>query len=419
MHTPHEDHTKMRLHEIREQRAGKIAEMRSLTEGEMTAEKKTRFDALKAEVVALEADEQRAAFLEEAERRSMGAAADKPFQSLQGEISILEVLRNAMEGRSQSGAAAEYAKEIEHRTGRKAQGIFVPLSALETRAAAPIDTTAGADLVPTNHRADLYIQPLRDQLMARRLGVQVLGGLSGNLSIPKAGTGTSVGWVAEGGNLALTDMTFDAVTLAPKHAGGYVEMSRQLLMQGSPDIERLVRGDLAAVVAKAIDSAIIGGGGTSEPVGILANLAASGGVQSASLSTLSWAGILAMLQKLDIENVTPTALLGSQKVKAKLAGTVKAANTATYLMENGRVADLPAYFSNNVPEKAGTPNTGRLIAGDWSQAMLGVWSEIDLLVNPFEGDAFKRGGVLIRAMTTVDVALRNPEAFVVADDLAI
>lgn len=415
----------MRTHEIKERRAGLVADMRGIlakAEGEkrnLSGDEQAKFDGLKTQIQDLEAQEARAAFLEDAERRSMGAAADKPFQSLQGEISILEVLRNAMEGRSQSGAAAEYAKEIERRTGRKASGIFVPLSALETRVAAPIDTTVGADLVPTNHRADLYIQPLRDQLMARRLGVQVLGGLTGNVSIPKAGTGTSVGWVAEGGNLALTDMTFDAVTLAPKHAGGYVEMSRQLLMQGSPDIERLVRGDLAAVVAKAIDSAIIGGGGTNEPVGILANLAASGGVQSASLSTLSWASLLAMLQKLDIESVTPTALLGSQKVKAKLAGTVKAASTATYLMENGRVADLPAYFSNNVPQKAGSPATGRLIAGDWSQAMLGVWSEIDLLVNPFEGDAFKRGGVLIRAMTTVDVALRHPAAFCVADDLAI
>lgn len=409
----------MKPYEIREQRALKVAEMRSLADGEMSPEKKSRFDALKQEVVALEQDEQRALFLEEAERRSMAGAADRPFNDLQSEVSVVEVIRNAMEGRNQTGAAAEYAKEVELRTGRKAQGVFIPMGALETRVAAPIDTTAGADLVPTNHRADLYIQPLRDKLLARSLGVQVLGGLTGNVSIPKAGTGTSVGWVAEGGNLALTDMTFDSVTLAPKHAGGYVEMSRQLIQQGSPDIERLVRGDLAAVVAKAIDSALIGGGGTNEPVGILANLAASGGVQTSSLSTLSWAKILELLQKLDIENVSASAIIASTKVKAKLAGTVKAANTATYLMENGRVADLAAYFSNNVPEKTGTPNTGRLIAGDFSQAMLGIWSEIDLLVNPYEAAAFKRGGVLVRAMSTVDVALRNPEAFVVADDIAI
>lgn len=60
-----------------------------------------------------------------------------------------------------------------------------------------------------------------------------------------------------------------------------------------------------------------------------------------------------------------------------------------------------------------------MIAGDWSQAMLGIWSEIDILVNPFAETAYNRGGVLVRAMSTVDVAVRHPEAFVVADDVAI
>ena len=48
-------------------------------------------------------------------------------------ISVVEVLRAQMEGRSLSGAAAEYAQETERRTGRKAQGVFIPLAALENR----------------------------------------------------------------------------------------------------------------------------------------------------------------------------------------------------------------------------------------------------------------------------------------------
>lgn len=51
--------------------------------------------------------------------------------------------------------------------------------------------------------------------------------------------------------------------------------------------------------------------------------------------------------------------------------------------------------------------------------MLGIWSEIDLLVNPFSETAYSKGNVLVRAMATVDVAIRHPEAFVVATDLAI
>ena len=51
------------------------------------------------------------------------------------------------------------------------------------------------------------------------------------------------------------------VTLSPKHAGGVTELSRQLIMQSSPDVEQLVRDDFAAVLAQAIDSALIKGGG--------------------------------------------------------------------------------------------------------------------------------------------------------------
>jgi hypothetical protein len=60
-----------------------------------------------------------------------------------------------------------------------------------------------------------------------------------------------------------------------------------------------------------------------------------------------------------------------------------------------------------------------LILGDFSQVMLGVWSELDVLVNPFDSMAYARGGVLVRAMATCDIAVRHPEAFVVADDVTL
>lgn len=410
----------MQLHQIREARAAKVAEARRIL---ATAETEKRslnpaeqsaFDKFKAEITSLEADEQRATFMEDCERRAAGdPVGDRSFSAVQRQVNVVEVIRAQMEGRSLSGAAAEFAQETERRTGRKAQGVFVPLSAIESRA---VNTTGNApELVPTIHRADQYIEPFRNSLLARRLGVRVLSGLSGNLSIPKHGTGTTVGWVAENAALPTGDMTFDGVTLAPKHAGGITEQSRQLIMQSSPDIEQLVRDDLSFMLAQAIDSALIKGGGTNEPVGVLS----TSGIQTASLATLSWQNVLAMLQKLDIVNASAANIVASTKAKAKLAGTLKAAGIAGYILEGGKVGDLPAYFSNQVAEKTGTPNTGRVIAGDWSQVMLGIWSEVDILVNPFAETAYNKGNVLIRAMATVDAAVRHPEAFVVADDLAI
>ena len=410
----------MNLHSIRESRATKVAEARALVAHAETEKRalnqpeQAKFDALKGEITALEADEGRAAFLAECERRQSGEpVGDKSFGTLQRQVNVLDVIRAQMEGRALSGAAAEYTVETERRTGRKAQGAFVPMAALEQRAT--ITAASAGELVPTDHRADQYIDPFRNALLARRLGVRVLSGLSGNLSIPKHGTGTTVGWVADNAALTASDMTFDSVTLAPKHAGGLCEMSRQLIQQSSPDIEQLVRGDLAAMLAQAIDSALIKGGGANEPVGVLSTV----GIQTANLATLSWANVLAMLQKLDLVNASAANIVASTKVKAKLAGTLKASGIAGYLLEGGRMADLPAYFTNQVPEKTGAPNTGRLIAGDWSQVMLGIWSEVDILVNPFAETAYSKGNVLVRAMSTVDIALRHPEAFVVADDLAL
>ncbi len=408
------------IHQYKEQKAQAVQEMRGMVE-KAQAEKRSlsgdelsKFDALKSKVTDLEGQEARASFLADAERRMIGTPVDKSQADLESNVSLLEVLRAGMEGRSLTGAAAEYSKETERRTGRKAGGVFVPLSALEKR----VNTTATAgQIVPTDHRADQFIEPFRNKLLARQLGARVLTGLSGNVEIPAYGSGVSSGWVAENGALTASGMTFGQKTLTPKHVGSLAEMSRQLIQQSSPAIEQLLRDDMAFALAQAIDSAMILGGGTNEPTGILA----AAGTQTASLATLNWAGILAMLEKIELVNGSAGAWLTSPQVATKLRGTLKSATAgAAYLSEGGRMADLTVNSTKQVPlNLTPTPDTGRLILGDFSQVMLGIWSELDILVNPFDSVAYARGGVLVRAMATCDIAIRHPEAFVIADDVAI
>ena len=411
----------MNLQAIREAKASKVAAARALVakaEGEkrsLTAEESASFDTLRREITALEADEARATFLADAERRMGGervGGGERSMADLESRVSILSVIRAQMEGRQLTGAEAEYHAEAERRSGRKAQGTMVPLRALETRVNT---TTSAGQIVPTDHRPADYIQPLRNRLLARQLGVRVLSGLSGDLSIPKHGSSTTTGWVAEGSNLSASDMTFGSVGLSPKHVGGISEMSRQLIQQSSPDIEQLLRDDMAFQIAQAIDGALIDGGGTNEPVGLLSTV----GIQTANLATLSWANVLEMLEKLEIANAEAAHWLTSPQVKTKLASTLKATGIAGYLMEAGKMADLPVHVTNQVPVVTGTPDTGQLILGDWSQVLLGIWSELDILVNPFDSVAYARGGVLVRAMATVDTAVRHPKAFVVASDVAL
>lgn len=401
----------MNLAAIRESRAAKVADMRTLlskTEAEkrgLTDAEKTSFDTLKGEVQTLEADEQRAVFMQEVERRATGEPVDKSDAELEQRVSILDVLRAQMEGRALSGAAAEYHQEAERRTGRKAQGAFVPMAAVEQR----VNTTGTAvGIVPTTHRPDLYIGALREKLVARALGVRVLTGLSGNLSIPKYGSGLTTGWVAENSPVPDGDMAFDSVTLAPKHVGGKTEMSRQLLQQSSPDVEQLVRDDLAFLIAKQIDKAIIAGTGTAnDPLGVL-NLP---GIQTGTLATQNWPAVLAFAQKLEDEEIYGGTWLTTATVKNLLAATLKETGLPGYLLDAGRMADRPLVTSKAVPADT-------LVLGDFSQILLGVWSELDVLVNPFAEPAYSRGGVQVRAMATVGTACRYDRAFVKASDVA-
>lgn len=179
-------------------------------------------------------------------------------------------------------------------------------------------------------------------------------------------------------------------------------------------MEQLVRDDFAFLLAQAIDSALIMGGGTNEPKGVLS----TAGVQTASLATLNWASVLAMKLKADTVNAEAVNWVMNPKGAAKFAGAEKAANTGTYLLgDDGKMAGLPVYVTNQVPDV--DVDSGYAILGDWSQVMLGIWSEVDILVNPYAETPYRRGGVLVRAMSTVDIAVRHPEAFVVASDVGI
>ncbi len=399
----------MNINEIRESKAQTAAQMRALLQKaesekrDLSGDESASFDAMKATIQSLEQQEQRQSFLNNIER---GAKPDPSFQKVEQRISVVEVMRAQMEGRAVSGAAAEYSKEIEQRTGTKPQGIFVPMDLLEKR----VNTTTSADdIVPTIHRPDLYINPLREQLVARQLGVRVLTGLTGNLSIPKYGSGLTTGWVAENSPVPEGDMTFDSVSLTPKHVGGKTEMSRQLLQQSSPDIEQLVRDDLTYLIAKQIDRAIIAGTGTNnEPLGVLN----APGIQTASLALLDWVSVMAMVQQLEDEEITGGNWLTTGTVKTALATTLKEAGLAGYLLEGGQLADRPLRVSRHMPE-------GSILLGDWSSVMLGVWSSFDLLVNPYSEPAYSRGGVQVRAMATVGTAIRHEQAFVLATDAIV
>ena len=415
---PFQESPQMQLHQIREQRAARVQEARSLLASmpTLTPEAQTKFDAIKAEIVNLEGQEARAQFIEDAERRSLGAPVDKARNELEGQVNVLDAIACQIENRSASGALAEFQAEAK-RQGLTARngGILVPTSIFEKRTT--MTTTGAAAVVPDDYRADQFIGLLRNSLIVRSLGARVLTGLRGDTVLPKATGAATAYWVGEGDALTESNTTYSSIKLEPKTVGALTAFSRNLALQSNPSIEALLRDDISAVVGLAVDKALLHGTAVAkQPVGILA----TAGIQTAALGAVTWAALVAMLEKLGLENVTPNAIVTHAKAATKLQTTLKnAANGAEYLLQNGRIAELPAYITNQLDAKTGSPNTGRVIAGDFSQIVIGEWGVTEILANPYAPNFYEKGDVQLRIMHTMDAVVRHPKAFVVADDLTL
>ncbi|UFN48904.1 phage major capsid protein [Roseomonas sp. OT10] len=427
----------MTLREMLERRAAIAAEMRSLNTapageaGDLSAEQRTRWDALKAELDALESRIGRQSIVDDAERRAAGTpvpgTGDARLDAEISRVGILDVIRASLGGTDPAaGRAREVSTELERRSGRRAEGLFWHMGApanVESR----VVTTAlpaggpGGNLVPGEYREDLFIDRLRTTTRVRALGATVLTGLLGNITIPRRKASVVAGWVAENTALAFSDPQFDGVTLTPKHAGVITEYSRNMIQQASPDVEQLARNDMALVLAETLDRAAIAGSGAgAEPRGIL-NTSGIGGVSAGTNGGALTFDLVADLQG-QVEDANADG--GSMGF---LTNTRVRRAAAKMKDVSGFPLGVPMVFqgatptvTNNVPSNL-TKGTGTglsaLIYGNWSDLLIGVWSELDILVNPYAADAYAKGNVQIRAMMTVDVAVRHPESFAAIKDI--
>jgi HK97 family phage major capsid protein len=291
-------------------------------------------------------------------------------------------------------------------------GVLIPQSLFEKRAAQTTTTAAG--IVPEDFRADQFVGLLRNAMLVKSLGARVLPNLRGDVVIPRQATTATAQWIAEGSALTDSGITFNNITLKPKHVGAITELSRQLLQQSNPSIESLVRDDFVQVVGLAIDKAMIHGNGTTEPEGLLTAATGTG-----TLATLNWTTILAVLESLALQNINPSAWLTHPKVVTKLRAALKTAALPGYLLENGQMAGLPVASTNQLAEKAGSPAKGRIIVGDFSEMVIGTWGSVDILANQFAEGPYSRGAVQVRILTTLDMIPRRENAFAVIDDITL
>jgi HK97 family phage major capsid protein len=357
---------------------------------------------------------------------------------------------------SKAGFERECSNAVAKRADKETNGFFLPVNlpfsvegvrslppdlarAMEAERAtsataygATINASNASNLVATNLLAGSFIEMLRAKARVMSLGPTMLSGLVGNVAIPRQDAAAQVYWVSpEGTDLTESEGNFDMVTLSPHTLGARSQYTRQLLMQSTPDIEMLVRNDLAKVMALGMDAAVIAGtGANGQPTGIL-NTAGIGSVaMGANGGPITIDALIDLETSLATANVDETNL--AYLTNSKQIGALKKLKDTTgrYLWTQypgvfgqrtptpGEINGYPVARCNNVPgglTKGTGTNLSAAIFGNWSDLIIGEWGVLEILPNPY-GAGFNSGSIDIRALQSVDVKLRHAASFAVITD---
>jgi len=389
-------------------------------------------------------DEARAAFLEKLGAKQepiSGSTGDVDLNSKeQREYSVVRAINAAISGNwNDAGLEREVSAEIERKAGRATSGFFMPHN-LQMRAPYAVGAAGtGGNLVATNLLASSFIEVLRNNALIMNMGVTTLTGLVGNVALPRQITATQTYWVTEASSLTEAEATFDQVTLSPKQIGARSQYSRLALQQTTPDIEAVVRNDLARVMALGIDLAAISGSGSSgQPTGIL-NTSGIGSVamgtngaaftDGASGSTSGLDQLINLESKLDIANALNGSLyyLTNAKVVAALKKLKNAYGEYLWTASDGvTTSGTPGgvngygVMRSNQVTSAGTKGSGTglsaLIFGNFQELVIGMWGALEVLPNPY-GSGYNAGSVDIRAMQTCDIAVKHAASFAAITDI--
>lgn len=406
------------LNTLRETRAARVAEMRGLSEAAQASSRdlddaeRKRFDALEGEVRGLSAriaDAEKLAEFERYEAQGEPVGGAEMRRELRN-YSLVKAIHESRSGRL-TGLEAEVHAELAQ--GREARGVIVPTELLlEARA---ITTTApawGEALIGTTVAAPTDRR--RSALKVEAMGVSVMRGLTGNLDLPRLSGSGSAQWVTEHEDAGRSDASFSAVSMMPKTVAAEYEISRRMMLQAAPALEPLLRADLGYLLAQKLDAAAIKGSGSAsgwtEPQGIIGTT----GVKTLTAGTLSSDLTAELISALEVDDVTGTAAFLTNPRNIALARQKKDADGHVIPMAelfHGQTVEATNQVPFTTAAAGATPAKYPLIYGEWASLVIGYWSGIDLLVNPYHGDVASKGGALLHAFLDADVVVRHPEAF--------
>lgn len=263
----------------------------------------------------------------------------------------------------------------------------------------------GGNLIATTLLSSSFIDLLRSKATIMSMA-RVIGGLVGNIDIPKQLAGATGYWIGEDADAGETGIEFGQIAMSPKTVAAFSEITRRMLNQSSLDVEALLRADLAIGMALEMDRAgYYGTGAGGEPLGIT-NVTGINAVDFATAGQPTYAELVAMETAIALDNadVDSMAYIANAGFRGHAKTTLKfAANGASTIWEPGnQVNGYEAKITNQVA-------AGDVVMGNFADFIVAMWGGLEMTVDPYSNS--KKGRIRVVTFQDVDFATRRNQSF--------
>lgn len=339
------------------------------------------------------------------------------------EYSIVRAMRAQMtQGKNWQTAApfeAEVSEATAKRTGKTPQGFMVPDDVLREKRDLDVATNASGGYFKATETKSM-IEMLRNRLILSTAGATTITGLTGDVAFPKQTAAGTAYWVAEGNAPTESQQTIGQVLMQPKTVAAWTDYTRKLMNQSSVDVENFVRSDLTAILSRAVDVAgLHGSGSANQPTGVAATSGIGSIVGGTNGLAPTWVHVTQLEREVAVANAdfANLAYITNPKVRYKLRNTYR---NATYgeipIWGDSKEQPLNGYPSLVTMQASSTLTKGSssgvcsaIFFGNWGELLLGFWSGIDILVDPYSLST--TGSHRVVAFQDVDVAVRHAASF--------
>ena len=326
-------------------------------------------------------------------------------------MKVIRALSEPTDRRAQEEARFEFeaSRAAADKMGKDSDRFVIPADvltrALNTNTNGSSAGNTGGFGIATQLMPESFVDILRNRATIMQLGT-VMGGLVGNIDIPKQVAAAQGYWQGEDADATESNLELGQIHLSPKTVAAFSEITRKLLVQSSLDVEALVRADLAKALALTIDKAGYYGSGTaSQPLGI---------ANQTGINAVAFAGTqptFAELVEMETQIALDNADVSSMAYVGNAAFVGHAKTTLKFPGVNG---------SNTIWEQGGTVNgyrtertnqvaTGDVFMGNFADLLVAMWGGLELLVDPYSNS--KKGRLRVVVFQDVDFALRRTQSF--------